>query len=271
MGTWAALPARGQISIGIERVVGHPAGVGWQPFQVTWKEDESTMATTWSKFKEEQSTVAQGESFSTKRRRYATRPQKYKRTQQARNVPLAGQERRGCGHGRWPRRPRDTGLLLLLPQKELVCWTFRGEACRRWQRPALGQTIRLKSYNSYDNSKTATIIGENHHFFPPGSLRKEGGGNGFERLHDTKKAKWNSGRSVEAKMPLCSVAGEFKIRILTNSTKTRRREKERERDILSCVLHLALKFYCSVRVCQVRLLKKKKKYSCLSQLWPVDL
>lgn len=159
-----------------------------------------------------------GESFSTKRRPYATHPQKYKRPQQARNVPLAGQERRGSGHGRWPRRPRDTGLLLFLPQVELVCWTFRGEACRWQRRPALGQTIGLKSYDSYDNSKTAN--GNNNRgepsFFSHQDLQEkkeedDDEGNGFERLHDTKKAKWNSGRSVEAKMPLCSVAGDLKL------------------------------------------------------------
>lgn len=55
--------------------------------------------------------------------------------------------------------------------------------------------------------------------------------------------------------PFALWPGGVKIRILTNSTKTRR-ERERE---TSCVLHLALKFYCSVRVCQVRLLKKNKK------------
>lgn len=59
-GTWAALPARGQISVRIGRVVSHPTLVGWQPSQVTWKGDESTMATMWSKIKEGQSTVAQG-------------------------------------------------------------------------------------------------------------------------------------------------------------------------------------------------------------------
>ncbi|KAG8143623.1 hypothetical protein E2320_000821 [Naja naja] len=143
------------------------------------------MATPWSKFKEEQSTVAQGEELSTKRRCYTTRPQKYKRPQQARNVPLAGQKRRGCGHGRWPRRPRDTSLLLLsFPKKS---WS----AGHSEEKRAGGGSVQLWGRRS-------------------GSPRKEEE-DGFERLHDTKKAKWNGGRSVEAKMPLCSVAGDLKL------------------------------------------------------------
>lgn len=102
---------------------------------------------------------------------------------------------------------------------------------------------------------TSTIIGENHHF--PTRISKKRRRKWIRKVTRYKESKMEQ-RTVSGGKDASLLCGwGFKIRILTNSTKTRRRE--RERDILSCVLHLALKFYCSVRVCQVRLLKKKTK------------
>lgn len=97
---------------------------------------------------------------------------------------------------------------------------------------SFGADDRLKSYNSYDNSKTATstIIGENHHF--------------PTRISKKRRRKWirKATRYEESKMEQRTVSGGkdapllcgwgFKIRILTNSTKTRRRERERERHLI---------------------------------------
>lgn len=117
------------------------------------------MATTWSKFKEERSTIAQGESLAPKVADIA-RP-----VPRSTNVPLAGQEGRvvdtGAGPGRGdpetptlaPPFPRGAGLL------DIQRRTGQAVAAS-----SFGPDDRLKSYNSYDNSKTATIIRENHHF-----------------------------------------------------------------------------------------------------------